>query len=1150
MRIARIDLTRYGHFTDKQLELPRSEADFHLLVGANETGKSTLRSAILDLLFGIEMRSPYNFLHAYTDMRLGALVQQGEEALDFRRTKRRSRTLRDADDAALPDTSLTPFLGGVERGFFEQMFGLDHERLVAGGQNILSARSDVGQILFQSAAGIAQFGDVRDAFESEMNSLWAKRYSGEREYYIAADELSRAKDALKEATMQTREWVSARNDKERLEQEAADLRKRHEQLARQSARLQRARRTAPIINALRERETDLQALGPVRILPEDAANRLAEAERHKAIAASARKLHEKQATEKEDARESLRPDKAVMVLGQDIESLAAQREQVRNHPGDVDKRREEARAHWKTVETLLQRLGWPSMDEDNLLARLPSQISRENAEALIRDHHTLEQGVKSARHHRDDKAEEIKRIDLELARLPSTVLPAKLVTALAHAQGLGDVATQEQRLADAVKRAERALDKTLPALSPWQSEPRRLRNLSLPGSNEIEALREDRNRLKGDLQRLERDIHGYQSRLSGLDLEIDQYEATHKPVTLSELQGARDRRDRLWREIRDGTESLLVTADRYEGFVAEADSLADRRHDKAEEAATLQSKQDERARIQQQLERDLSDVAGIRKQQQATQKEWAARTEALGLKEMTLEQMGPWCIARDKFLSADEHLMESREQVESLRHQVDAARKALAGALTPAPDPGESLASLVHLASTQVDRAKQAQTRRKALEDQRTAAEAALESLDQRLTQAMEKLERWRDGWASCLDRLNLPTETDTEAAERALSILADMNDHLSKRRELRDARIRPMERDLQRFSEAAKGLARELDPALRERAPEDIARILSERLAQARHDAKDHERLTKEIETARRDAERETRKQMEAQAAIEPLLAEANAADNDALRKAITRSDQARTLENDIAKLKRSLSEGSDGLTRETLETELAELEIGAIPGELEVLRQDQEKLVEKQRENAAALTTAEAEFRLIAGQDDAARAEAQRQEALARMGNAVERYLRTYTAARLLRWAIERYREERQGPMLARAGEIFAGFTLGSFDRLVVDYEGDTPVLYGQRRSRERVAIEGMSDGTRDQLYLALRLAALELHLEQSQPMPFIADDLFINWDENRASAGFAALEDLSRRTQVFFLTHHDHLVPLAQRVIDGRLNVINLA
>jgi uncharacterized protein YhaN len=87
------------------------------------------------------------------------------------------------------------------------------------------------------------------------------------------------------------------------------------------------------------------------------------------------------------------------------------------------------------------------------------------------------------------------------------------------------------------------------------------------------------------------------------------------------------------------------------------------------------------------------------------------------------------------------------------------------------------------------------------------------------------------------------------------------------------------------------------------------------------------------------------------------------------------------------------------------------------------------------------------------------------------------------------------------------------------------------------------------GLSDGTRDQLYLALRLAALELHLEQAMPLPFIADDLFINYDDARAEAGLEALVALSEQTQVIFLSHHDHLVPTVQDIFWKQVNVVIL-
>ncbi len=71
--------------------------------------------------------------------------------------------------------------------------------------------------------------------------------------------------------------------------------------------------------------------------------------------------------------------------------------------------------------------------------------------------------------------------------------------------------------------------------------------------------------------------------------------------------------------------------------------------------------------------------------------------------------------------------------------------------------------------------------------------------------------------------------------------------------------------------------------------------------------------------------------------------------------------------------------------------------------------------------------------------------------------------------------------------------------------------------------RRGRDEVPVEGMSDGTRDQLYLALRIAALEQHFRANGPMPVVADDLLIKFDDRRAAAALRVLAELSHSTQV---------------------------
>jgi uncharacterized protein YhaN len=121
-----------------------------------------------------------------------------------------------------------------------------------------------------------------------------------------------------------------------------------------------------------------------------------------------------------------------------------------------------------------------------------------------------------------------------------------------------------------------------------------------------------------------------------------------------------------------------------------------------------------------------------------------------------------------------------------------------------------------------------------------------------------------------------------------------------------------------------------------------------------------------------------------------------------------------------------------------------------------------------------------------------------------------------------------------------MERTNQLFARLTLGRFEGVRAEYEEKkaAPVLVGVRPGgRELVPVSGMSDGTADQLFLALRLASLEAYLEGNEPMPFVVDDILIRFDDQRARAALEILSELSTKTQVVFFTHHRHLVDLAE-------------
>lgn len=209
MRIRSLELLRYGRFANKVLELPRSECDFHLVVGQNEAGKTTIRSAFSELLFGFEHSSPYGYRFENAQLRIGAEIEGEGGELYLRRRKGRSQTLLDRAEKPLSEAALAAFLGQADRDFFERLFSLDQQGLVKGGRDIVEARNDLGRMLFQSAAGVGGFGDALKRLEDQADLLWGPRAADKRLYTRAERTLGQADKALKEATLRAPEYRDA-----------------------------------------------------------------------------------------------------------------------------------------------------------------------------------------------------------------------------------------------------------------------------------------------------------------------------------------------------------------------------------------------------------------------------------------------------------------------------------------------------------------------------------------------------------------------------------------------------------------------------------------------------------------------------------------------------------------------------------------------------------------------------------------------------------------------------------------------------------------------------------------------------------------------------------------------------------------------------
>jgi uncharacterized protein YhaN len=424
---------------------------------------------------------------------------------------------------------------------------------------------------------------------------------------------------------------------------------------------------------------------------------------------------------------------------------------------------------------------------------------------------------------------------------------------------------------------------------------------------------------------------------------------------------------------------------------------------------------------------------------------------------------------------------------------------------------------------------------------------ARLCSLEQQLaaieSQRSEKAQEWAFAWAVSGIAPATPAEMQQWLRRQSdLLCLAAQRRETARTITAETTRLRIC---ADTFSRETIALARAVAPEFAELPPDRAVESLQVRLALAQQDAARRQQLEQTIERERKAVSKINRELETARLELEALFAQARCATREALLEVEIRSERARQLATEIEIENRALGGHAGSQPIDRFAGEVAALDRESLDREIALLSQSLQESDHEVAEKQRQLGEAEAQVKAMDGGQAAAIASEEAQAFLAEARNAAEHYIRLHLAGAILRRQIERYRRENQDPVLHRASALFSTLTLHSFSGIVTDFrEKDTPVLLGIRPSGEEVEVGGMSEGTRDQLYLALRVATLERQMQLSDPLPFVVDDVLVSFDDARACAALSVLAELCAHTQVLFFTHHPHLLELARQTIPASL------
>jgi uncharacterized protein YhaN len=1147
MRLLRLDLKAVGPFTGVSLDLSPGDHGLHLIYGPNEAGKTSTLRALSYLLFGFPLRTPDDFVHPYDQLRVGAALRHSDgEVLEVVRRKAAKNPLRGPDDTSLvAPERLERLLGGLDQESFQTLFGIDHAGLARAGDEIRTGQGRLGELLFTAGTGLAGLRQAQERLQSQLDNLFKPRGQNPRINQALA-ELRGGQEQLKKLQLSSEVWQQHDQAFRAAQEQAAGLR---EQIATRNverSHLDRIRAAMPLAARRRTRREELRALGNVVRLRADFGTDCRAAQESLQFALQTIKQAQGSLDSLTPQIQTLHPPRPLLDAEEEIAAL-------RERLGAVDKARQDRvklenflADHAHRARSLLRELARPEDLDAAEALRLRADLPA-NIRALAKQFATLttqRDGTLKAIVRLEDLVERLDRKQAELGEPRDT---RSLRHAVRQAQKAGDLDDRHDQASTLRRQSDAAAARALGRLPGWSQPMEELERLAVPleatldrFETELQAAEARLLTLDGQIAALDEEIGQLETKIQALDLEQD-------VPTENDLHAARQRRDADWKRVRAdwlGGGALAserpTLADALEHSQAQADTVADRLRRESDRVARKTewlSQLDSRRNARAAQHQDRASGAG---RLNALRAEWTALVGPLAISAATPAELRAWLRRRDEVVQLALQARAAGQMLEPLDQSRSDHRKALEQAALALgeslPRDDGRLAGWLVWAEDVVEREEKSA---RAREKHRSQADDARNDLIREqltLKSVEDDLASWRTRWAEMMERLGLEPGAAPEQAEVILDKTQKLFETLHEYRDFQ-SRIRGIDRDAEQFATEAGNLAQRVAPDLDGQPADAQARELSQRFAEALAVSERHQGLLKQHDAEERRLRAAENERDTARMRLEALCREAHVDAPEDLAEAEHRSAERGRLEDDLRACEDQLLALSGGLDADQFAAEVEQADADALGPAIERLDLELRELTQECDRVNRTVGVEEGELKRMDGADSAAAAAESIQTTLARLQVDVGRYSALRLAAVVLQRGIERYREKNQGPILSRAGGLFAGLTDGSFAGLQIDDDGAGAVLKGVRPDGRLVGVDGMSNGAHDQLYLALRLASLESWLQAHEPIPFVVDDILLNFDDQRALAALRAVAELSQHTQVLFFTHHRHLVDLAE-------------
>jgi uncharacterized protein YhaN len=438
------------------------------------------------------------------------------------------------------------------------------------------------------------------------------------------------------------------------------------------------------------------------------------------------------------------------------------------------------------------------------------------------------------------------------------------------------------------------------------------------------------------------------------------------------------------------------------------------------------------------------------------------------------------------------------------------------------------------------------QVRQQLLElDRLEPAQARLETLRLRLSQWREQLQdrqrrvaQARRDWTDAIRRLGLTETLKISEAFEQCQALADAQ-ALLRERDARSEREEQQRQELAAWQRQVRDLAERIEGRgfVIGNLYEQLARW-EEELRQLDERRRERARLRQTVREHRREAAQLVEKIERMRKQRIGLLKRLGVADRGEIAVKLAAIDERKTIEHQLK-----------GIREEIFKLAAAEPELAIV--EEDLIRYDagdnQAAIDELRREQTASETALQTAFETLGTlkrqvreiEEDRTLTSLRfdREQAAHALREAVEQWCAIKVADRVLDQLRHRIEQDRQPRLLLAASDYLQRFTCGKY-RKIWTRLGEKALLVDDDQGQS-LRVEHLSSGTREQVFLSVRLALIRDFARQGTELPLVLDDVTVNFDQTRTEAAVQTLAEVAAQgQQIVLLTCHQHLAQLFEQ------------